>query len=347
MTRRVCSVFPALLALVVSACGGGPPTASSGAIATPGPTAGTTAGATRRPTSVPIPTGSPLGDRLMATISVPMAPCAMAVDAQSVWITGNATGELIRVDPATNAVAGKVTLEAKAGPCGIAIGPDGRIWVALLGTGAVVAVDPVTMEVTARIDDVGPQLWDLKAGFGSIWVADRSAHALLQIDPDKERTVATIPIGTQPSGLAVLPAGVWVSDDADYKLRRIDPKTNEVAATIVAAGAPSWFADDGAANLVVAERASGHVVTVDPGTDTLGAPLDGWLGPLDGTIVGGVAWIPEGAGRRVGVVNVAAPASEVVRYALPGAVNPFVAEPGFGSVWVLDFGGTAIWRLRP
>jgi hypothetical protein len=29
-----------------------------------------------------------------------------------------------------------------------------------------------------------------------------------------------------------------------------------------------------------------------------------------------------------------------------GAINPFVAETGFGDVWVLDDGGSTIWRIR-
>jgi streptogramin lyase len=202
------------------------------------------------------------------------------------------------------------------------------------------------MQVTGRLDNLGKQLWDLKAGFGSIWVADRTAKALLRIDPKDASIVATIPIGPQPSGLAVMADGVWVSDDADGKLRRIDPVTNEIAATGTAAGAPSWFADDGAAALVIAERGAGKVAVVNPMTGALGDPSTGWNEPLDGTVFGGKAWIPEGSARRVGVVDITTPGAAVVRYALPGTINPFVAEPGFGDVWILDFGGTTIWRIR-
>jgi streptogramin lyase len=269
----------------------------------------------------------------------------MAADASSVWVTGSVTAELVRVDPTTNAVADKIPLDGS--PCGVAVGPDGRIWVALLATGAVVAVNPGTRKVTARLDHVGPQLWDLKSGFGAIWVADRSARAVLRIDPKDASIIATIPVGPQPSGLAVMQGGVWVSDDTDGKLRRIDPATNKVAATSSASGAPSWFADDGAAHLLISERGSGDVRSVDPTSGDLAEPLGGWNQPLDGTVIGGAAWIPEGGARRVGVVDLSPSGSGVARYALPGAINPFVAEPGFGDVWVLDFGGTTIWRIRP
>ncbi len=268
----------------------------------------------------------------------------MAADGTSVWVTSNATSELDRIDPATNTVVERITIDR--GACGIAAGPDGRIWVAVLGVGSVVAVDPTTSKVTARLDDVGPQLWDLKAGFDSIWVVDRSAKVLLRIDPVTEKIRATIPVGPQPSGLAVMPDGIWVSDDIDGMVRRIDPATDKVVATADIDGTPSWFADDGASNLVIAERGAGKVVALDPTTGTQGSPVAGWNEPLDGTVLGGAAWIPEGSGRRLGVLDLAAE-GDVIRYTLPGAINPFVAEPGFGDVWVLDFGGTTIWRIRP
>ena len=346
---RIRRLLPVLVpAIVLAACGGA---AGSPSIA---PTVATTAAAsmaaspvaTRAATPFPVDAGTPLGDRLVATVTVDKAPCALAVDGASVWVTSNATGELDRIDPTTNKVADRITLDT--GPCGIAVGSDGRIWVAELGAvGAVVAVDPTTRKITGRLDGVGPQLWDLKAGFGAIWVADRSARTVLRIEPTTAKVTATIAVGPQPSGLAVLPEGVWVSDDSDGKVRRIDPKTNTVVATVDVGGAPSWFADDGLANLVVAQRGAGKVIALDPMTGAGGTPIGGWNVPLDGTVVQGKAWIPEGGGRRVGVVGLAAGGAEPVRYALPGALNPFVAEPGFGDVWVLDFGATTIWRIRP
>jgi streptogramin lyase len=143
-----------------------------------------------------------------------------------------------------------------------------------------------------------------------------------------------------------MPDGVWVTDDADGKVRRIDPPTGAVVVTVDIGGAPSWFADDGDSHLVIAQRMAGIVVALDPTTGTKGVPIAGWSQPLDGTVFAGMAWIPEGTGRRVGVLDLAV-AGNPVRYALPGATNPFVAEPAFGDVWVLDFGGTTIWRIRP
>ena len=334
-----------VLASIVGACGGAVTPTTRPDASTGGPSAGATVepSTAGSPAPAAVATGTPLGERLVATITVANAPCAMAIDETSVWVTSNSTTELDRIDPATNTVVDRITIDR--GGCGIAVGPDGRIWVAELGIGSVVAVDPATSTITGRIDDVGPQLWDLKAGFGSIWVADRSAKAVLRIDPNTEQVLATIAVGPQPAGLAVMDDGVWVSDDIDGKVRRIDPATDEVAATADVGGVPSWFADDGGSTLLVAQRVAGKVVSLDATTGAPGTPVAGWNGPLDGTVIDGTAWIPEGRQGSVGVLDLAV--GELTHYALPGAFNPFVAEPAFGDVWVLDFAGTTIWRIRP
>ena len=333
------------LAIAIAACGGAVTPTAAPATSAPTPAPAATTAGTPRPTPIPVPTGVALGDRLVATITVSSAPCAMAVDAKAAWITSNSSGALDKVDPATNTVIGHAVVGV--GPCGIAVGSDGRIWIADLGKKAVLAVDPATMQVTATISDVGPALWDLKAGFDSVWVVDRTAKEVLRVDPNSATIAARIEVGSKASGLAVLADGVWVSDEVDGLLRRIDPATNEVASTVKAAGAPSWFADDADSQLLIASRGSGVVAIVDRASGELSHPTSGWKEPLDGTVFAGRAWIPDGGGRRLGVIDLASPDAPPVRYALPNAVNPFVAEPGFGDVWVLDFSGTTVWRIRP
>jgi DNA-binding beta-propeller fold protein YncE len=349
MTHHARRLIAPLLTVTLAACGGNvaPPSAPSttGPASQPASAAAPTPGGTLRATPIPVPTGEALGDRLVATIEVSNAPCALAADATSAWVTSNSSGALDRVDPATNTVVQHAIIGL--GPCGIAIGSDGRVWIADLGKKAVIAVDPVSMKVTATIDNVGPALWDLKAGFGSIWVTDRTAKQLLRIDPTTARVTSSIEVGPRAAGIAVLEDGVWVADEVDSQLRRIDPKTNKVSATVTGSGTPTWFSDDASSNLLIAERGLGEVLIVDRSGATLSHPTSGWTEPLDGTVFAGRAWIPDGSGRKLGVIDLATPDADPVRYALPGAINPFVAEPAFGDVWVLDFSGTTVWRIRP
>ncbi len=294
-----------------------------------------------QPATTPDP-GTPLGDRLLATITADLHPCAMAVTADAVWVTSY-QGNVDRIDPATNAVTAQLDVGGQL--CGIAVADDGAIWIADL-SGRIVRLDPASGAVTATIDGVGPQLWDLKSGDGAVWAIDRDAHRLLRIDPATARITARVPIGPSGAGLAVLPGGVWVADDVDGKVRKVDPKRAKVVASVDVGGGPTWFADDGTGNLLVAERLAGRVVVIDPQTGALGAALDGWNQPLDGTVVDGQAWIPDGGAGVVRVVDLA-DATVTSSWPLPGAHQPFVAEPAFEDVWVLDFGGTSVWRIRP
>ncbi|HJP90019.1 MAG TPA: YncE family protein [Candidatus Limnocylindrales bacterium] len=346
LPRRPVAALAALLTLSLAACGGAasPPPATPGQTSSAASAAATAAG-TPRPTPLAVPTGAPLGDQLVATIKVSNAPCALAVDGTSAWVTSNSSGALDKVDPTTNQVVGHAIVGI--GPCGVAVGSDGRIWIADLGKSAVLAVDPATMKVTATIDGLGGALWDLKGGFGSIWVADRTNKVLLRIDPPKEKVIASIPIGPKAAGIAVMKDGVWVADEVDYELRRIDPATNKVATMIKGAGAPTWFSDDGDATLFIGERGLSKVAQVDAAAGTLVHVTTGWNEPLDGTVHAGKVWVPDGSGKRLGVIDLANPDAAPIRYALPDAINPFVAEPAFGDVWVLDFSGTTIYRVKP
>jgi DNA-binding beta-propeller fold protein YncE len=267
----------------------------------------------------------------------------MAATAATVWVTGNGPARLASIDPTTNRIVTQVPLDGS--PCGIAMGPDGRLWIALLSIGKVVAVDAASAKVVATIDGLGTDLWDLKSGYGSIWVVDRTKRQLLKIDPTTATVAARIGIGPGGSGLAMAGGAVWVVDDADASLRRVDPATMTVTRTGELERGASWFADDGEA-LLVADRLGGAITPIDPTTGLPGSAIAGARGPLDGTVLGGRAYIPDGSARTLIEVDLAA-GSIVAVDQLDGAVNPFVAEIAFGDLWVLDYGGKWIWRITP
>ena len=267
----------------------------------------------------------------------------MVATATDVWVTGNGPSVLARIDPSTNAIGAQTPMDGS--PCGIALGPDGRLWIALLTVGRVVAIDPASGDVTATVDDLGAQLWDLKAGFGSIWVVDRSSRELLRVDPATATIAARIPIGRSGSGLAITTDAVWVVDDVEATALRIEPERNAVTATTELRRGSSWFANDDRA-LLVANRLDGSISPIDPRDGAPGTPIVGSKSPLDGAVGGERAYIPDGkAGTLIEIDLATQTISTVDR--LAGARNPFVAEIAFGDVWVLDYGGKRIWRISP
>lgn len=342
--RRAAAAPVAILgvALAVAAC-----STAAGPLATSVP-----ATATALPSTSAIPVSpsaadglaQPLGDRLVAKIDVDGQPCAIAFDATSGWVTSYGRGTVDRIDLATNGVAKRVTIGGT--PCGIAVGPDGRIWVADLRGQRVVAIDPSTGRVTAEIGHLAADLWDLKVGFGAVWVVDRDHAVLLRIDPAKAAVAARIPIGPMGGGLAVTTDAIWVADASDGTIRRIDPETDAATVTATVDGGAIWFADDGATRLAVGGTPGGPVAILDPSTGAIRTTVTGWIAVRDGTVVGSTAWLPDGKAQAVRLLDLAA-GRITTTYALPGAFNPFVAEPAAGDVFVLDFGGTTVWRIRP
>jgi streptogramin lyase len=313
-------------------------TASATPVATP-------SASTPDPTASPVPPGPPvtdLGDRLKATIDGVVKPCAMATTDNAVWVTGNSPSMLARIDPTSDEIVSQTPTAGS--PCGIAVGPNGRLWIALLNAGQVVAVDPDTGKIDTTIDGLGANLWDLKAGLGSIWVVDRTNREVLRINPRKGSIVAHIAIGPSGSGLAIAGDAVWVVDDIDGSVRRIDPATNTVETTIELDRGASWFADDGH-DLLVANRLDGSIARLDVADPVVPAPIIGATSPLDGTVADGRAYIPDSTGTLVEVDLATGSITAVDR--LPDATNPFVAEPAFGDIWVLDYGGQRIWRISP
>ncbi|HEX8026575.1 MAG TPA: hypothetical protein VF484_10235, partial [Candidatus Limnocylindrales bacterium] len=90
----------------------------------------------------------------------------------------------------------------------------------------------------------------------------------------------------------------------------------------------------------------GPVAILDATSGAIRTTVTGWIAVRDGTVVGSTAWLADGKAQAVRLLDLDA-GKVTTSYALPGAFNPFVAEPAAGNVFVLDFGGTTVWRIRP
>ncbi len=174
------------------------------------------------PTASPstTPTPSPVNPRITATIKVGDFPNAVAVGEGSVWISvpnndGTATGQILRVDPATNEIVAQVPIIAiptwETGGGGLTAGA-GSIWVAGSAPARDLGDDP-----------------------GGGWEA-----GLLRIDPDRNEVVATVPLGGESGAdVAVTGDAAWVlifSGSNQMSVLRIDPLTDRIVANIPVPG---------------------------------------------------------------------------------------------------------------
>jgi YVTN family beta-propeller protein len=174
--------------------------------------------------------------------------------------------------------------------------------------------------------------------------------SLVRIDPATNRVSARIPVGKDPSGVALGVDGVWVADFDDGTLLRIDPTTNTVRQTFSAHGSPTGVAVAGTV-VYLAHGFDGAVQEIDAGTGTVNrvVPLGGYPdSPALAATGAGAVWVANGSDRSVVRIDLVTGA-EIARIPLPdradelhsGAHFTGVAADG-DAVWIAsgELGGT-------
>ena len=255
----------------------------------------------------------------------------------SVWTTDLTLNRLIRIDPKTDEVSGRLHLGAR--PYGLAAGA-GSIWVARQAADTVARVDPQTLKVTKRIH-VGFQAFTAAFGAGSVWVSLESDGTVVRIDPRRNRVVARIRGLTDPNGLVYAYHAVWISDLAGGHVVRVNPRTNRITARIRIPKA-DWITPGAGALWVSSER--NRVYRLDPRTGKVTASVRVGANPLASAWVGGELWVPNIDSSTISVVD---PASNTVARTIPAGNAPLGVLSTPDGVFVSMSNDGAVWRFSP
>ena len=272
----------------------------------------------------------PRGAKVVATIAIPPETGGLAVGEGAVWAMSWSASRLTRIDPAGNTVAARITVKPVK-PCPPAPDPCG----------------------------------ELAAGNGAVWVSLVTDNAVARVDPRTNRVTATIPLGSEPGGIATSPGAVWVAHrgatlSSAPSISRIDPATNQVVATIKV-GPPTGCCSDrmgvffGGGAVWAAVPNMGAVVRIDPTTNKVTATIKlafRQQGQPCGDLVAGVAavWVSGAhcpASSGAGVVTRIDPHSNRTTRVVTGFMSPIGLADAFGSVWVSDLDAKAIDRVNP
>ena len=182
----------------------------------------------------------PNSDRVVATIPVGRWPSNVEFGLDAVWVTLNLprahpTGEVIRIDPATNQVVARIRVDG-GWPRDIAIG-EGAVWVyghSRRSAGAWSAsslweIDPQTDQLVGTVLDRKGDLTDgiyfpdgVSVGDGYVWVANASEDGL-RIDPITHSRKRFSVKGGFEAPFAVYAGGVWHL--GNHGLSRLDTTT--------------------------------------------------------------------------------------------------------------------------
>jgi DNA-binding beta-propeller fold protein YncE len=156
-------------------------------------------------------------------------PQGMTAAAGSIWTTdpqgGGTSGLIIRVDPATGAVAATISLDgSKAVACGDMAGDSTQVWfVSGCDQETVGRIDPATNRLASTIN-VGNMAGGIALGFDSVWVGESGPFApsgLDRIDPATNKVVARTKIASA-GAVAVGAGSIWVASGPD--IVRVTPK---------------------------------------------------------------------------------------------------------------------------
>ena len=145
----------------------------------------------------------------------------VAVGGGFVWL-GGSDGRLVRFDPVTGRDLARTSLDPIDA---IAVG-HGSVWTGDTVGGTVTRYNPGTMRRVKKI--VMPTAADyLVSGDVAVWALSTSVGTLSRIDPATNDVRYQVPVGADPSGLAVGSGAVWVGDE-DGIIRRVDEDIRRV-----------------------------------------------------------------------------------------------------------------------
>jgi YVTN family beta-propeller protein len=310
------------------------------------------------PTLTAAPSASPSSRALVpvtpeASVGV-VGPQGLAADGQVIWVL-TSTGQLVRIDPATNTAGPAIQLGATTDLYnGIAVDRNG-VWATDWDAKTLYRVDPTTSKVVAKIP-VGLAPKGVLATGSAVWVADTHGGAVLRIDPATNKLVATITVGpTGNSGPNWLGSGlgsIWVGIPNASTVVRIDPVTNAIQATITVPAAVTpcgGFAITPTAVWIPSCDGEPTVARIDPATNKVVATVNLGGHAYTPAVIAGAPWVSIDTSPSVPgpIARLASTTNSVDLELSPGidfGGGGDIVVAG-GSVWVIDGGNDRVLRL--
>jgi DNA-binding SARP family transcriptional activator/streptogramin lyase len=158
--------------------------------------------------------------------------------------------------------------------------------------------------------------------------------AVVAVDPDTNRVVAAVPVGSKPVSVAAGEGAVWVGDVGDSTVTRVDPLTHAVKT--IGIGGPAVDLATGFGSVWVATGGFGTVVRIDPDLAAvvdrmeLGDPSDPAV-PAVSSIAAGEQSVWVGAFSGLGRI---APRSDKLTQKVDlGRSSALQIAAGAGAVW--------------
>lgn len=246
-------------------------------------------------------------NEIMWTRQSGTSPAGVTVYRGSAWVTDVTTDMLLRLNPKTGRITGRVPIPGD--PISVASG-EGYLWVVSVGQNEVWKIDPTRRPRVAGKASLDHDVFFAAFAEGGLWVSAPDEDRVLRLDAESLEVTDTLVVGDFPTGLASDAESLWVTNTNDNSLERIDLGTRTVTASVQTGPAPFAVASSDH-TVAVVEEDSGMVSLIESRT----IPNDD---------------------RPVAVITTARVVS-----------SPVGLAEGFGSLWISDADTGTVIRLNP
>jgi virginiamycin B lyase len=235
---------------------------------------------------------------------------------------------------------GKIIPIGDGFPFGLAFARQ-SLWVlrrrtSFLPPGSILQIDPVSGQIVGKPIQVDFDPWSFAVTEDAIWVAKNGPAAVVHIDPETQRIVATLEIDA--SLVAADVHGVWVSGAGENTANantawRVDPLTNELVGAPVPVGIEPLQIVTGASAVWVGAHSGPPAITrIDPATGKVVATIEVGFG-IHGLAVGpDSVWAVDYHGHKV--VRISPQTNQMLGKPIPVPFPPYAAAASDTDAWV-------------
>jgi len=285
----------------------------------------------------PSPTPTVLELNREAVIDNLVNPEAAVAGFGSIWIPNHRGGSLTRVEPATNQ-ATEIELGVSR-TNNIVVFGAGSVWIGVWtepDTGMDwLRIDPTSNTIVGKVRVLGRGAF----GAGRLWIHDAGRLSVLDPRHNKVAQTVTVTEYDDETGVAYGDKAVWVATSR-HGLFRVSPKTLKTLARIDDVSAWKVFSDG--KEVWTVDEANGTITRIDTRRNAVDVTLQ-TRGAVFGRIVGETLVVQ--GGEWLTIVDIPT-VSIVAEYQLREGEGGGYPEIAFGSLWVPNFEGTTVARIR-
>ena len=206
----------------------------------------------------------------------------------------------------------------------------------------VVAAIDLGRDKTGATVDVGSSPSHLAIAGRSLWVTNADGHSVSRVNLDDREVRQTITVGNGPSGVALTGGAAWVANSRDGTVSRIDVHTNTVVQRIDVGLNPTGVAA-GLGAVWVANSGEQTITRIDPRSGGA-TTIDVHAEPSEIAVGADAVWVTSADARTVSQLD---PRSGHVVQVIDVGGGPSGIAVGHDAVWVANNLDGTVSRIAP